>query len=187
MAITNFDTNDPLAVNLWSESIDVEALKHTDIFPLIGDDANNVIHRNTEASTPQSERFSAPQAAIRAELVADPAREITVCGSAGPTLQLDRMARNINIYSLHRGRSRKVLVRIIPDGQLYRIEWPDIGLSDLTNLTRAKAAALEWAQQKVMTEDRKRSGARRMKSLNNFWWSSSYIRQNENSSPCEGE
>jgi hypothetical protein len=49
-------------------------------------------------------------------------------------------------FTLHRGRSRKSIVRIIPDGDLYRIEWPDIGLSDFCNLSRAKAAALEWAQ-----------------------------------------
>ncbi len=49
----------------------------------------------------------------------------------------------MNIYSLHRGG--RVLVRIIPDPPLYRIEWPDIGLSDRVNLTRAKQAALEWA------------------------------------------
>jgi len=42
MAMTNFGTNDPLAVNLWSKSIDVEALKHTDIFPLTGDEATPV-------------------------------------------------------------------------------------------------------------------------------------------------
>jgi DUF1009 family protein len=82
----------------------------------------------------------------------------------------------MKIYSLHRGRSRKPLVRIITDGQLYRIEWPDIGLSDVVNLTRAKAAALEWAQHKAMTEDRKKSGARRLKSLNNFSWLSSPMR-----------
>jgi len=50
MAITNFGTNDPLAVKLWSKSLDVEALKFTDIFPLIGDDANSIIHRKTETS-----------------------------------------------------------------------------------------------------------------------------------------
>jgi hypothetical protein len=72
-----------------------------------------------------------------------------------------------------------VLVRIIPDGQLYRIEWPDIGLSDLTNLTRAKAVVLEWAQHRAATEDRKSSVARRLKSLDNFWWLSSPIRSNE--------
>ena len=42
MAMTNFGTNDPLAVNLWSKSIDVEALKHTDIFQLTRDDATPV-------------------------------------------------------------------------------------------------------------------------------------------------
>jgi hypothetical protein len=87
----------------------------------------------------------------------------------------------MKIYSLHRGR--KVLVRIIPDGQLYRIEWPDIGLSDLVNLTRAKAAALEWAERKAVTEDRKLPVARRLKSLNNFWWSSSPMRYFSKAAP----
>jgi hypothetical protein len=82
-------------------------------------------------------------------------------------------------YSLHRGRSHRAFVQIIPSGSLHRIAWPDIGLSDLTNLTRAKAAAVEWAEQKAMTEDRKLSAARRLKSLDNFWWSSSYIAPND--------
>jgi hypothetical protein len=86
---------------------------------------------------------------------------------------------NSLIYCLHRGRSRRPIVRIIPDGALYRIEWPDIGLSDVTNLTRAKAAAREWAERQAMTEDRKMSAARRLKSLDNFWWSSSYGAPNE--------
>jgi N4-gp56 family major capsid protein len=50
MAITNFGTNDPLAVKLWSKSLDVEALKYTDIFPLIGTDSNSIIHHKTETS-----------------------------------------------------------------------------------------------------------------------------------------
>jgi hypothetical protein len=83
------------------------------------------------------------------------------------------------IHCLHRGRSRRPIVRIVPDGILYRIEWPDIGLSDLTNLTRAKAAAREWAERQTMTEDRKLPVARRLKSLDNFWWSSSPVRSNE--------
>src|SRR6516225_5257226 len=84
-----------------------------------------------------------------------------------------------DILCLHRGRSCRPIVRIIPEGILYRIEWPDIGLSDLTNLTRAKAAALEWAERQAMTEDRKLSAARRLKSLDNFWWSSSPVRSND--------
>jgi N4-gp56 family major capsid protein len=50
VGITQFGTNDPLAVKLWSRSLDVEALKYSDIFPLIGDDANSIIHRKTETS-----------------------------------------------------------------------------------------------------------------------------------------
>jgi len=84
-----------------------------------------------------------------------------------------------DIYCLHRGRSRRPIVRIVPEGILYRIEWPDIGLSDLTNLTRAKAAALEWAERQAMTEDRKTNVARRLKSLDNFWWSPAPSRSNE--------
>ena len=81
------------------------------------------------------------------------------------------------IWSLYRGRSSRPVVRLIPNGALYRIEWPDIGLSDLTNLSRGKAAALEWAEQKAI-EDRKLSVAQRLKTLDNFSWSSSPVRLN---------
>jgi hypothetical protein len=84
MAMTNFGTNDPLAVKLWSKSLDVEALNG---------DANSVIHHKTETSTPQGKRFSAPKAPIRAELVADDsccALGMTVRGLA-PVLALCRL------------------------------------------------------------------------------------------------
>lgn len=82
-------------------------------------------------------------------------------------------------WSLHHGRSLKPLVRIVPDAgsPLYRIEWPDIGLSDLANLTRCKDAALTWAERKVATEHRNLAVARRLKLLSNFRWSSSLVRQ----------
>jgi hypothetical protein len=86
---------------------------------------------------------------------------------------------NLKTYSLHRGRSRCVIVSIVPCAGLYRIAWPDIGLSDITNLTRAKAAAREWAEQKAVVEDRKLPVARRLKSLDNFSWSSSYVAQDK--------
>lgn len=70
---------------------------------------------------------------------------------------------------------RKVL-RIMPDGNLWRIEWPDIGLSPAVNLTRAKEAARLWAERQAVTEDRKTNTARRLKSLQNFSWSSSPMR-----------
>jgi hypothetical protein len=48
--------------------------------------------------------------------------------------KISRWGPAMKIYSFH--RRRKVLVRVIPDGQLYRIEWPDIGLSDLVKVRR---------------------------------------------------
>jgi hypothetical protein len=59
---------------------------------------------------------------------------------------------------------------------LYRIDWPDIGLSAPANLTRCKDAARQWAERKVLTEDRKNTAGRRLKSLDNFWWSASLVR-----------
>ena|SRR5215469_16381309 len=85
-----------------------------------------------------------------------------------------------NRYRLHRGRSKKPILEVVADSEqgLWRIAWPDIGLSDLTNLTRAKAAALEWAERRAVTDDRKLPVARRLKSLDNFSWSASYIAPN---------
>jgi len=48
--MTNFPVNDALAVKLWSKTLDHEALKFTDIVPLIGTDANSIIHHKTETS-----------------------------------------------------------------------------------------------------------------------------------------
>jgi hypothetical protein len=68
----------------------------------------------------------------------------------------------------------------VPDvSGLYRIEWPDIGPSDLANLTRCKQAALEWAQRELLTEASKLSAAQRLKSFKNFSWSASPIDLNQ--------
>lgn len=50
MATTSFPVNDALAVKLWSKTLDNEALKYTDIGPLIGDGPNAIIHRKSETS-----------------------------------------------------------------------------------------------------------------------------------------
>jgi hypothetical protein len=62
---------------------------------------------------------------------------------------------------------------------LCRIDWPDIGLSAPANLTHCKAAALEWAERNAVTKHRNLSVAQRLKSLDNFWWSSSPMRRTE--------
>ena len=50
-----------------------------------------------------------------------------------------------NVYSLHYGKSAKVLAEVIPDDEyagMWRIRWPDRQLSDMVNLSRAKDAAM---------------------------------------------
>ena len=61
------------------------------------------------------------------------------------------------VWSLHHGRSRKAIVRVVPDPHfpLYRIAWPDIGLSPPANLARCMDAARHWAERQVLIEDRK--------------------------------
>jgi hypothetical protein len=55
-------------------------------------------------------------------------------------------------------RSKKPMLEIVPDQAtgLYRILWPDIGPSDLSNLTRCKQATLEWAAQSAAPRSRKK-------------------------------
>jgi len=50
MGTTSFPVNDAMAVKLWSRVLDHEALKFTDIAPLIGDDENSIIHRQDALS-----------------------------------------------------------------------------------------------------------------------------------------
>jgi N4-gp56 family major capsid protein len=50
MGTTSYPVNDAMAVKLWSRVLDHEALKYTDIAPLIGDDENSIIHRQDALS-----------------------------------------------------------------------------------------------------------------------------------------
>lgn len=50
MATTSFAVNDAYAVKLWAKMLDVEALKYTDIAPLIGRDAGSIIQEKVETS-----------------------------------------------------------------------------------------------------------------------------------------
>src|SRR5262245_31418740 len=95
--------------------------------------------------------------------------------------------RTIATYRLHHGRSKKAILEIIADDApgLFRIVWPDIGLSDRANLTLCKAAALEWAQhQKKMARGRNLSVAQRLNSLKNFSWSGPYRGLNQPGVPA---
>lgn len=51
--------------------------------------------------------------------------------------------------SLHFGGVAKPIVVIGPDARwpgMFRVVWPDAGISPVANLTRCKAAAREWAE-----------------------------------------
>jgi len=112
-------------------------------------------------------------AAIGARRASEFVDEQQVSGPEDNRSQVRRQA-----WSLHRGRSHKALVQVVPDdgSPLYRIDWPDIGLSPTANLARCMGAALEWAERNAITKDRKSNAARRLKSLDNFSWSASPMR-----------
>ena len=50
MAVTNYGTNNPLAVKLWSKMLSVEALKATWIYKFIGDSTSSMIQIKEELS-----------------------------------------------------------------------------------------------------------------------------------------
>lgn len=58
MSTTSYAVNDALAVKLWSKVLDHEALKYTDIGPLIGDGPNSIIHRKSELSKGPGDRVT---------------------------------------------------------------------------------------------------------------------------------
>jgi hypothetical protein len=92
-----------------------------------------------------------------------------------------------DVYHLHHGR--RLIVAVAPDvlPQLYRVVWPDIGPSPPVNLSRAKDAAMAWAEHRLWsTEHRKNGAARALKSLDNFSWSSPLVREIENSERMMG-
>lgn len=48
MAYSSFALNDAYAVKLWSKELSVEAIKFTEIDPLIGTDAGSIVHKKEE-------------------------------------------------------------------------------------------------------------------------------------------
>jgi hypothetical protein len=135
------------------------------------DEIHSRLTVDNSQSGPRSSSATAPDEAIAGLTEAD----VTAAGDLTHTFH--------KTYRLHRGRLNRSILEVVPDSStgLYRIAWPDIGLSEPANLTRCKQAALEWAEQHLLTEHRKMSVARRLKSLNYFWWSASLVGQNRNS------
>lgn len=93
MATTSFGQNDALAVKLWSKMLDAEALKATDIAPLIGDDTNSIIQRKVETSKGKGDQVTF---ALRMQLTGDGFTENETAEGNGESLTLYSDAILIN-------------------------------------------------------------------------------------------
>src|SRR6266436_6647069 len=58
MASTSYGVNDALAVKLWARELAHESLKASEIFPLIGPNANSVIQEKTETKKGPGDRVT---------------------------------------------------------------------------------------------------------------------------------
>jgi hypothetical protein len=85
VATTSFGVNDSFAVKLWSKSLDVEALKFTEIEPLIGEDAGAIIHRKTETSKGKGDQVTF---GLRLQLTGDGFTENELAEGNGESLTI---------------------------------------------------------------------------------------------------
>lgn len=58
MATTSYGVNDTLAVKLWAKELAHEAVKATEIYPLMGTDSNSVIQQKTETKKSAGDRIT---------------------------------------------------------------------------------------------------------------------------------
>lgn len=93
MAITSFGVNDALAVKTWSKALAVEALKATEIAPLIGEDSNSIIQRKTETSKGAGDQVTF---GLRMQLSGDGFSESDTAEGNGESLTLYSSALVIN-------------------------------------------------------------------------------------------
>lgn len=85
MSYTSFGVNDTLAVKLWSKKLAVEALKATEIAPLIGEDSNSIIYRKTETSKGAGDKVTC---GLRMQLSGDGFTESETAEGNGESLTL---------------------------------------------------------------------------------------------------
>lgn len=93
MGTTTYGVNDAMAVKVWSKTLDHEALKYTDIGPLIGDDANSIIHRKTELQKGEGDQITY---GIRMQLNGAGFTESDIAEGNGETLSTFSDALTIN-------------------------------------------------------------------------------------------
>ena len=98
MATTNFAVNDAFAIKLWAKMLDVEALKFTDIAPLIGTDAGSIIHQKTEISKGKGDQVTF---GLRMQLSGDGFTENELAEGNGEALTINSETfRSIEVFSV---------------------------------------------------------------------------------------
>jgi len=83
MASTSYGVNDALAVKLWAKELAHEAVKATEIYPLIGPDSNSVIQEKTETKKGAGDRVTI---GLRMQLRGDGFTESDVAEGNGEAL-----------------------------------------------------------------------------------------------------
>jgi len=83
MASTSYGVNDALAVKLWARELAHEAVKATEIYPLIGANSNSVIQEKTEAKKGPGDRITI---GLRMQLSGDGFTENEVAEGNGESL-----------------------------------------------------------------------------------------------------
>ena len=95
MASTSYGVNDALAVKLWAKELAHEAVKATEIYPLIGPNANSVIQEKTETKKGPGDRVTV---GLRMQLTGDGFTESEIAEGNGEALTT--YADNIYINEL---------------------------------------------------------------------------------------
>lgn len=83
MASTSYGVNDALAVKLWARELAHEAVKASEIFPLIGPNANSIIQEKTETRKGPGDRVTV---GLRMQLSGDGFTESEVAEGNGESL-----------------------------------------------------------------------------------------------------
>ncbi len=93
MAYTTFGVNDALAVKRWSQRLSVEALKATEIAPLIGEGSGSIIQLKTETKKSKGDQVTY---GLRMQLSGDGITENEVAEGNGESLSIYSDALVIN-------------------------------------------------------------------------------------------
>ena len=103
MASTSYGVNDALAVKLWAKELAHEAVKASEIYPLIGQNSNSVIQEKTESKKGPGDRITC---GLRMQLSGDGFTENEIAEGNGESLTtyadnifINELGHNVGVRS----------------------------------------------------------------------------------------